>query len=88
MILKDLIPKYKEQPKHGFEYTFSIFTPVYNREDTLHRVFNSLNAQTFKDFELILINDGSTDNSHHVALDLIKTATFKVNYVNNEVNKH
>ena len=88
MNLKDLLPTYRPENEYSFDYTFTIFTPIYNRADTLHRVFTSLNAQTFKDFELVMINDGSTDNSHDVALTLIKTASFKVNYINNKINKH
>lgn len=41
----------------------SVIIPVYNAEKTLHRCVDSVLAQTFTDFELILINDGSTDNS-------------------------
>lgn len=88
MQLVNLLPTYKEQETPNFEYTFTVFTPIYNRADTLERVFKSLNAQTFKDFELVMINDGSKDNSHEVALELIKTATFPVHYINNKVNKH
>jgi glycosyltransferase involved in cell wall biosynthesis len=41
----------------------SVIVPVYNAEKFLHRCIDSILAQTFKDFELILINDGSKDNS-------------------------
>ncbi|WP_178988429.1 glycosyltransferase family 2 protein [Winogradskyella schleiferi] len=85
----DFIPTFNtEDIIENSEYRFSIFTPVYNRADTIHRVFDSLNSQTFTDFELILINDGSTDNSHQTILELLKTAKFKVNYINNAKNQH
>ncbi|TPV33369.1 glycosyltransferase family 2 protein [Paucihalobacter ruber] len=85
----DYLPTLKnENITKNFKYKFTVFTPVYNRESTIHRVFNSLNKQTFKDFELILINDGSTDSSHEVILELLKTASFKVNYINNSENQH
>lgn len=42
---------------------FTIFTPVFNAEESIHRVFESVEQQTFKDFEWVIINDGSTDNS-------------------------
>ncbi|MCX7548393.1 glycosyltransferase family 2 protein [Xanthomarina sp. F1114] len=89
MDLKKLIPTYTpiKNPTE-FEYKFTIFTPIFNRADTLHRVFNSLQKQTYSNFELLLINDGSTDNSHEVALELIKSANFKVRYINNLVNRH
>lgn len=41
----------------------SIIVPVYNVEEYLTNCIESLLNQTFKDFELILVNDGSTDNS-------------------------
>lgn len=45
------------------KYQVSIILPVYNAEKTLVRCIDSLLAQTFKDFEIILIDDGSEDNS-------------------------
>lgn len=48
---------------------FTVFTPVYNGEEHIERVFESINNQTFKNFEWIIINDGSTDNT----ANLIKT---------------
>ncbi len=41
----------------------SIIIPVYNVEKYLARCIDSVLAQTFKDFELILVNDGSADDS-------------------------
>lgn len=41
----------------------SVIVPVYNVEKYLHRCVDSILAQTFTDFELLLIDDGSTDNS-------------------------
>ncbi len=42
---------------------FSIIVPVYNVEKFLRESLDSIVAQTFKDFEVICVNDGSTDNS-------------------------
>ena len=47
----------------------SVIVPVYNAEKTLHRCIDSILSQTFTDFELILINDGSTDNSGKICDD-------------------
>lgn len=44
----------------------SIITPVYNKEKHLKKTIESILNQTEKDFELILINDGSTDNSLNI----------------------
>lgn len=41
----------------------TIIVPVYNAEKYLHRCVDSILAQTFADFELLLIDDGSKDNS-------------------------
>ena len=41
----------------------SIIVPVYNMEKYLRQCVDSILAQTFKDFELLLINDGSKDSS-------------------------
>ncbi len=44
----------------------SIIVPVYNVEKYVSRCINSILEQTFSDFELILINDGSTDKSGQI----------------------
>lgn len=41
----------------------SIIVPVYNTSDYLADCLDSIAAQTFKDFEVLMVNDGSTDNS-------------------------
>ena len=46
---------------------FSIIIPVYNVEKYLKRCLESVRQQTFSDFEVIIINDGSTDKSLSVA---------------------
>lgn len=40
----------------------SVIVPIYKAEKYIHRCINSILAQTFNDFELILVNDGSPDN--------------------------
>ncbi len=42
---------------------FSIVIPVYNAGEYLERCLNSIVRQTFYDFEVLLIDDGSQDNS-------------------------
>ena len=41
----------------------SVLIPVYNVEKYLGRCIDSILAQTYPDFEIILVNDGSTDRS-------------------------
>lgn len=45
---------------------FSVIIPVYNCEKTLHISVESILQQTFQDWELILVNDGSKDNSLNI----------------------
>lgn len=47
----------------------SIIVPVYNNAEYLSETLKSIFAQTYKDFELILVNDGSTDNSLAICQD-------------------
>ena len=44
------------------KYFFSIYTPVYNRAHNINKLYNSLKNQSFKDFQWIIVDDGSTDN--------------------------
>ena len=44
----------------------SVIIPVYNAESTLRRCVDSVLAQTFTDFECLLINDGSKDKSGEI----------------------
>src|SRR5690554_1194436 len=47
----------------------SVVIPVYNANEYLHACINSILLQNYKDYELILINDGSTDNSGEICDD-------------------
>ncbi|MDU4937966.1 MAG: glycosyltransferase family 2 protein [Clostridium sp.] len=50
----------------------SIIIPVYNSEKTLSRCIESIVNQTYKNIEVIIVNDGSTDNSENIILNYIK----------------
>ncbi|MDR1123958.1 MAG: glycosyltransferase, partial [Elusimicrobiota bacterium] len=50
----------------------SIIIPVYNTGRYLPRCLDSVLAQTFKDFEVIAVNDGSSDNSANILADYAK----------------
>ena len=45
---------------------YSVIIPVYNAADTLRRCLDSLLCQPFDDYEIILVNDGSTDDSEAI----------------------
>lgn len=59
----------------------TVFTPTYNRAETLHRVYESLVKQTYKNFEWIIVDDGSNDNTKEVVEKMKKTATFPIKYI-------
>lgn len=44
----------------------TVFTPTYNRAGVLHRVYDSLVKQTYRDFEWLIVDDGSGDDTKTV----------------------
>ena len=57
---------------------FSIIIPVYNVEEYIKECLESVMKQTFKDYEVIVVNDGTKDNS----MDIVKK--YKVKIINQE----
>ena len=53
------------------EPLISIIVPVYNVEDYIEECLESLVKQTYKNLEIILIDDGSTDNSGKICDDYV-----------------
>ena len=49
----------------------SVVIPYYNSEKTILRALNSVINQTYRDFEIILIDDGSVDNTHRIVENFI-----------------
>ena len=47
---------------------FSIIIPLYNKEHYIKSTIDSVISQSFKDWEAIIINDGSTDKSSDIIL--------------------
>ena len=52
---------------------YSVIIPVYNAEGTLRRCLDSLVRQQFSDYELLIINDGSTDGSDAICREYANT---------------
>ena len=65
----------------SYEYVFTVFTPTYNRAHTLHRVYNSLAAQTLRDFEWLVVDDGSTDSTRTLLSGWGREADFRIRYL-------
>ncbi len=67
----------------------TVFTPVYNRSRTLNRLYESLKRQSFKDFEWLIVDDGSTDNSVELIKEFINEKSLNIELtVNSHGGKH
>ena len=63
----------------------TVFTPTYNRADLLYKAYEALKRQTRKDFEWLIVDDGSTDNTKEAVADWIKEEKdFSIRYVYKE----
>lgn len=65
---------------------FTVFTPCYNSEQFLHRVLESLEAQEFRDFEWLVINDASRDGTKEVIEQFISVTEIPVNFIDRIFN--
>ena len=64
----------------------SIIIPVYNSEDFLNTCLDSLTKQSYKNLELIVVNDGSPKNCKEIVTEYRKKDE-RVKYVEHEKNK-
>lgn len=60
---------------------FTVFTPTYNRAHTLGRVYQSLLAQTFTDFEWLIVDDGSSDGTKELVSGFISEGRISIRYI-------
>ncbi len=59
----------------------TVFTPTYNRANKIHRVYESLIDQTYTNFEWLIIDDGSIDNTKEVVQKFKENASFPIKYI-------
>lgn len=64
--------------------TLTVFTPTFNRAHTLSRTYESLCRQTSSDFEWLVIDDGSTDNTKELVNGWIKENKIPIKYAYKE----
>ena len=69
-----------------YQYRFSVFTATYNRGQNLYSLFNDLCNQTYKNFEWVVVNDGSTDNTDSIIQSFIATKKLNITYINQAKN--
>lgn len=65
-------------------YALTVFTPTYNRAHTLGRTYQSLCHQTCRNFEWLVIDDGSTDDTASLVETWIKDNRIPIRYIYKE----
>lgn len=60
---------------------FTVFTPTFNRRHTLHRAYESLAAQTFRDFEWLIVDDGSEDSTGELVRSWMQEERVPIRYL-------
>jgi glycosyltransferase involved in cell wall biosynthesis len=68
-------------PREAPRFLFSIFIPTYNRAHTLGDALASAERQTFRDFEVVIVDDGSTDGTPALVSEWQARAPFPIQYL-------
>ena len=69
------------------EIKLSVLVPTYNSSNTIERLIHSLSNQIFKDFEIVFIDDNSTDNTVDLILKALENSNIPSQLIVNETNK-
>ena len=59
---------------------FTVFTPTFNRKELLKKLYKSLQKQTFKDFEWLIVDDGSTDRTKEKVEEFLSEKKLDIKY--------
>ena len=59
---------------------FTIFTPTFNRKELLEKLYKSLQKQTYKDFEWLIVDDGSDDGTKEKAEEFLNEKKLDIKY--------
>ena len=59
---------------------FTVFTPTFNRKELLEKLYKSLQKQTFKDFEWLIVDDGSTDGTKEKVEEFLSEKKLEIKY--------
>ena len=62
----------------------TVFTPTYNRKNELINLYNSLLEQNYHDFEWLVVDDGSTDETQKYLKQIKKEKKININYIYKE----
>lgn len=62
----------------------TVFTPTYNRGYIIKKLYDSLVVQTYKDFEWIIVDDGSEDDTKNICTNFIREDLIDIKYLKQE----
>ena len=62
----------KERDKEKMSILLSVIVPIYNAESYLGKCLDSIATQSYRNLEIILVNDGSTDSSYDICIQYAK----------------
>ncbi|MBN2180330.1 MAG: glycosyltransferase [Sedimentisphaerales bacterium] len=71
--VSDVVP---DKTSPSYKYKVSICIPTYNRKEYLRETIDSILSQTYKDFEIVIVDDGSTDGTENILKNLDVPVTY------------
>jgi len=85
--MKNKISNSQKPIKENLLSLVSIIVPVYNTEKFLKECLDSLLAQTYPNFEIVIVNDASSDNSEAIIQEYLKRYPEKIQYIKKAKNE-